>query len=129
MTAENAWPYPVSEFKCHSCGNCCRGEGYVELDNDTIDAIAQFLTLSRDDFLEQFATYDAKTRRWHLNDQADEEKSCIFLLPDNRCQVHPVKPQQCRDFPRKWRPSNIADFCEGWRAGLGLPPAAKRTMS
>ncbi|MCB2153907.1 YkgJ family cysteine cluster protein [bacterium] len=130
-TSERAeeWPYEVGEFVCHQCGNCCRGEGYVELNKKNIDEIAEFLGLSRESFLDTYCQYDRPTHKWHLIDQSDDLKSCIFLAQDNSCRINPVKPQQCRDFPARWRPENIMDFCEGWRAAAGHPPANKRTMS
>ena len=123
------WPYEVEEFVCHQCGNCCRGDGYVELSEGNIAQISEFLDLSREAFLDTFAQFDRPTQTWHLIDQSDDLKSCIFLAEDNSCRINPVKPQQCRDFPTRWRPDNIIDFCEGWRAAAGLPPPEKRTMT
>lgn len=118
----------ASKFKCHQCGNCCRGDGFVELKDSDIDNIADYLGMERGAFLDEYAKYDHATDRWHLIDQGDELISCIFLV-DNRCRVHPVKPHQCTGFPTRWKTNNIADYCEGWRAMLGLPPADKKTMS
>jgi Fe-S-cluster containining protein len=123
------WPYPVAPFVCHRCGNCCRGDGFVALTPEDIDAMAACLGLDRADFLGRYAKWDKGERCHVLLDQKDEHKSCIFLQEDNGCRVHAAKPQQCRDFPMKWRPDNILEFCEGWRAAAGLKPADKRTMS
>ena len=123
------WPYEVSEFKCHLCGNCCRGDGYVELTETDIEAIAEYLGLRRREFLDTYCKWDEETRRWHLIDQSDPEQSCVFLSTDNKCRVNEVKPSQCRGFPMRWRPENILDFCAGWRAAAGLPPAEKKTMT
>lgn len=126
---ETQWPYAVGRFACHLCGNCCRGDGFVELTNADVKRIAAFLELTREEFLDRYCKLDEKTMRWHLIDQRDALKSCVFLQKDNKCSINDVKPQQCRDFPTKWRPDNIADFCEGWRAAAGLPPPRKRTMT
>jgi len=124
------WPYPVNEFKCHLCGNCCRGEGYVEMLEDDIERAAAFLGVSDEGFRERYCDYDRTEKMWHLIDQGDAEKSCIFLNKDNTCKIHEAKPYQCAGFPKRWRPENIMDFCAGWRAAAGLPPAdEKRTMS
>lgn len=124
-----AWPYPVDRFQCHRCGNCCRGDGYVELTDHDIERIAAFLGLEPAGFLDAYCHFDAKTKRWNLIDQNDEHQSCIFLTAENTCRIHESKPEQCEGFPTKWRPANILEFCEGWRAAAGLPPSAHRTMS
>jgi Fe-S-cluster containining protein len=111
------------------CGNCCRGDGFVVLTETDIQGLADRLELKREDFLETYARWEASMRRWVLLDQEDEHRSCIFLEPDQSCSVHEDKPVQCREFPFKWRSSNIAEYCEGWRAMVGLPPADKKTMS
>ena len=118
----------TSKFVCHQCGNCCRGEGYVALTANDITRLAAFLKMEQEDFLEAYAKLDDATEQWHLIDQRDELISCIFL-EDNRCRVHEAKPYQCTGFPQRWKTSNIADYCEGWRAMLGLPPADKKTMT
>lgn len=119
-----------SRFRCHQCGNCCRGDGYVSLGERDIDRLADFLDMARDSFLEQYADFDAATHAWRLKDQEDPEQSCIFLTPENGCRVHPAKPHQCEGFPFRWRSSNIEDYCEGWRAAAGLPPLGdKKTIS
>ncbi|MDK2970969.1 MAG: uncharacterized protein PWP23_724 [Candidatus Sumerlaeota bacterium] len=123
------WPYPVAPFVCHRCGNCCRGEGYVALTDADIDGMAEALGIGRDDFLGRYTRWEKDTRGHVLLDQRDELKSCIFLQEDNGCRVHAAKPQQCRDFPMKWRPENIIEFCEGWRAAAGLEPPKKKTMT
>ena len=101
--------------------NCCRGEGYVYLDDADIRRMAAYLDLSMLEFLQQYAriTDDDDVV---LQEQGDTVKSCIFLV-DGRCRVHEAKPRQCRDFPRRWRTPDIADYCEGWRSVLDLPPA------
>lgn len=111
----------LRRFRCQACGNCCRGEGYVYLDDADIRRMAAYLDLSMLEFLQQYAriTDDDDVV---LQEQGDTVKSCIFLV-DGRCRVHEAKPRQCRDFPRRWRTPDIADYCEGWRNVLDLPPA------
>lgn len=111
-------------FRCHGCGNCCRGDGYVFLEDAEIRRLAVYLDLSVEEFTERY-TRTIESGRLVLKDQDDADKSCVFLK-ENRCTVHEAKPDQCRDFPRKWRPSNIETFCEGWREAAGLPPIGKK---
>ena len=102
----------------------------MEMTHADIERAADHLDMNPDQFKELYCEFDRVSKAWHLIDQDDDEKSCIFLQKDNGCRIHKAKPQQCEDFPRKWRPSNIMDFCEGWRAAAGLPPAKrKNTMS
>ena len=128
-TPKTEWPYEVGKFTCHLCGNCCRGDGYVELTDTDIRRIAKFLELTREVFLDRYCKYDKPSGVWNLIDKNDKLQSCIFLNKDNTCQINDAKPKQCRDFPTKWRPDNILEFCEGWRAAAGLPPAKKQTMT
>lgn len=122
------WPYEVSEFACHRCGNCCRGEGDVVLTAEDVVALAGELGLSEAAFLA------SHTRRREdgatcLIDQGDPLQSCVFLAADNSCRVHAVKPEQCRGFPMKWRPPDALEICAGLRAAAGLPWPTRRTMN
>jgi len=111
-------------FQCHRCGNCCRGDGYVFLEDADVRRLAHFFDLSIEEFKKQY-TRTIESGTLALKDQDDPDQSCIFLK-DNLCVAHEAKPQQCRDFPRKWRPSTVSNYCEGWRAALGLPPLGKK---
>lgn len=122
------WPYPVTEFQCHRCGNCCRGDGYVALTADDVAQIAAALELSEETFVATYAERgpDGGLR---LVEQGDPLRSCVFLGADNLCRVHAVKPEQCRGFPMKWRPPDVLEICAGLRAAAGLPPPTRRTIS
>ncbi|GEM_PF-668204 len=108
-------------FTCLGCGHCCQGDGHVWLDPEDIRRLAAFFGLDEAQFIEEYATLDDAGYRV-LKDQRDAAKSCIFLDAGLRCRAHEAKPRQCRDFPYSWRAPEIADFCAGWRAMLGLPP-------
>ncbi|RMF60300.1 MAG: YkgJ family cysteine cluster protein [Calditrichaeota bacterium] len=84
------------QFECTGCGNCCsNNEGYVEISEEEAVAIANFLKISEAEFLKEYVT-GSKDHRWELSSQPNGD--CIFLQ-DNRCQVYPVRPLQCRTFP------------------------------
>ena len=122
MARRPGWPYK-DDFRCHRCGNCCRGDGYVELTDSDIDRAADYLSMVREDFLRDYCLEYADEIR--LKDQQDEEQSCIFLTEENGlfgCRIHEAKPSQCAGFPFKWRPRGAVKFCEGLRALEGLPP-------
>ena len=116
-------------FQCRMSGNCCRGDGFVALTDEDIYRIAELLNQTPEEMLDQYAKFDRQSHTWILLDQHDELQSCVFLQNDNTCQIHEAKPEQCQGFPFKWRPQNIDEFCEGWRAAMGLEAAEKRTMS
>jgi len=87
-----------ARYLCQRCGNCCRWPGFVRLDDNEINAIAAFLQL--------------RPSRSGLMLQSNPDGSCIFLQGVNTCTIQPVKPQQCRDFPNKWRFDGWREKCE-----------------
>lgn len=121
------WPYPVSEFECHRCGNCCRGEGYVELTAEDVEALARHLGLTEAALLERY-TARGEDGAPRLVNSVGPELACVFLAEDNTCRVHAAKPAQCRDFPMRWRPQHALEYCAGLRAAAGLPAPVVRTI-
>jgi hypothetical protein len=86
------------------CGNCCSGpEGYVLIDDDEADALANRLNLPLHEFLERFA------RVTSLGVSLTEKLSpfgqdCVFLDRDTIpgkavCRVYEDRPKQCRSWP------------------------------
>lgn len=126
--AESEWPYEVEPFECHRCGNCCRGDGYVDMTEDDLDRAADLLGRTREQFLAEYCGTQPDGKI-HLIDQADPLRSCIFLGGDNLCRIHAAKPVQCTGFPMKWRPPDALDLCAGLRSAAGLPPPTRRTIS
>ncbi len=126
--AEAQWPYEVGAFECHRCGNCCRGDGYVNMTASDILSAAALLGCTTTQFLADYCTTQPDGAI-HLRDQGDALQSCVFLTPENLCRVHHAKPKQCTGFPMKWRPSNVLEICAGLRHAAGLPPPLQRTIS
>jgi hypothetical protein len=126
--AEPEWPYEVEPFQCHRCGNCCRGDGFVDMSPEDLARAAALLGRSPEQFLAEFCKVQPGGKV-HLIHQGDALQSCVFLTADNLCRVHAAKPTQCEGFPMKWRPSDALEICAGLRhaAGLGLP--RRRTIS
>lgn len=123
------WPYK-DEFVCHRCGNCCRGDGFVELTESDIARAARQLGITEAEFARDFCIHGADG--YILKDQDDEARSCIFLTEENGlfgCRIHPAKPEQCTGFPFTWRPRNAINYCQGLRALEGLPPPPRTTMA
>lgn len=89
---------------------------------------AALLGTSEGEFAEVYMRRDPEIG-WHLRDQGDVERSCIFLRNGNECMIQAAKPRQCENFPLRWHPQDVMDYCAGARAAAGLPPPMRRTVS
>ena len=74
-----------------------------------IRAMAEDLDISPYDFTQKHTQIRAS--RNGLTLKQDEKGSCV-LLENNSCSVHSSKPQQCKDFPNKWRFKGWRQICE-----------------
>jgi uncharacterized protein len=99
----------LSKFECQRCHECCKKPGFVYLNEKEEEGIAAFLKLSVFDFVNQFC--ELLDRRQLVLKKLPNEH-CIFLS-ESGCQIHPAKPQQCRDFPVKWRTPASLQYCAG----------------
>ncbi len=99
----------LSRFQCQRCNECCKKPGFVYLAEGEPASIAAHLGLVEFDFVNQFCELEER-RKLVLKKNPDE--SCIFLTTEG-CRIHPAKPQQCRDFPVKWRTPASLDYCAG----------------
>lgn len=82
-------------FSCTECGDCCTGApGKVRVTDEEISAISEFRKQSESDFRR------SEIRVLHGEMLLKERKNgdCAFY-ENNRCQIHPVKPSQCRSYP------------------------------
>jgi len=95
---------------CQRCGACCRWEGDVCLTDADISAIAAFLSISEEDFINTYCRLQRNRKGLSLID--DENGACIMLTPQG-CRIQPVKPQQCTDFPHKWNFPGWEKRCPG----------------
>ena len=106
------------DFKCQGCGACCRiKNGIVRVGDDEIRRIAAFLGMSEQEFIDRETEIAPDRRGLILKSRADE--SCVYLTDDNRCRIHPVKPDKCRTFPYAWTNPDSTDVC---------PALARSTM-
>lgn len=99
----------LEQFQCQRCNECCRKPGFVYLKEGEVEAAARFLGMTDFDFINEYCELQER-RKLVLKKHADE--SCVFLM-DHGCRIHEVKPQQCQDFPRKWRTPASLEYCEG----------------
>ncbi len=96
---------------CQRCGACCRWAGDVCLTEADITAIAAFLGMAEEVFIEQYCRLQSSRKGLSLID-AEGSTDCIMLTPEG-CRIQPVKPQQCRDFPYKWNFPGWEQLCPG----------------
>lgn len=96
-------------FGYRRCNACCKQPGFVYLKDCEADTMAEFLGMLVYDFTDQFC--DVLDRQKLVLKKSPDEV-CVFL-DDVGCRVHAVKPQQCRDFPSKWRTPASLQYCQG----------------
>lgn len=103
-------------FVCKRCGNCCLGDGYVNVSEEECREIAKWLDLSFESFLDIYTVRAAGFERWLINGGGGD-KPCIFLIREEgkpaACRIEKAKPQQCRDFPKKWHREDARHWCVG----------------
>ena len=79
------------------------------MSTEEIDAIAQFLGVETRAFVDAHTRLRKNRQGLTLLEKPNGE--CEFL-DGNNCRLQPVKPQQCRDFPNKWRFPGWRQVCE-----------------
>jgi Fe-S-cluster containining protein len=126
---EKPWYSDGLNFECTQCGQCCTGApGYVWISHSEMQAIAQFLNITIQEFSQKYLRRIDK--RFSLKEHP-VSYDCIFLK-NKKCQIYPVRPKQCRTFP--WWPENLysekswkkaANACEGIRPDAPRVPFEK----
>ena len=113
MDAENI--EMICEFKCQGCGACCRiPNGIVRVSETEISRIAGYLGVVEAEFIENETDVAPDRRGLILKSRPDD--SCVWLTADNRCRIHPVKPDKCKSFPYEWTNRDSGEVCPGLRA-------------
>ena len=112
-------------FGCTQCGNCCFEPGYVYMSSSELQAIAEYLQMSKERFRARYlARWDPASRQWMID--ATHGHGCPLLTEDRGCSVQAVKPMQCQTFPfwdemlddaRTWEEAK--SFCPGLDAPEG----------
>ncbi len=99
------------QFHCTRCGRCCTTDGYVRLTGTDIEVLALQLGLTVEAFIETHTILTRDRQCLALHDAPDG--ACMFYDPKGGCTVQEAKPQQCRDFPVKWRYRDVDAICSG----------------
>ena len=79
------------------------------MDEGDITAIAGYLDLTEDAFIQQYTRLRPQRDGLALIDKGNGE--CIFL-EGRDCAVQPVKPVQCSGFPNVWNFPGWREVCE-----------------
>ncbi|MGR3912390.1 MAG: YkgJ family cysteine cluster protein [Candidatus Rhabdochlamydia sp.] len=122
------WYKKGLRFECTGCGGCCSKEpGYVWISPQEIQDMANYLQISEEEFLKTYTR--SVFGRISLNEDR-RNYDCVFLK-NNRCQIYPARPKQCKTFP--WWNENLESLahweeaskrCEGINAEAPLVPFA-----
>jgi uncharacterized protein len=80
-------------FSCRQCGECCRGERGILVTAAEHQAMAAHLGLAPQDFAARYLVATS------LGPQLASRNGACALQQDGLCQVHPVKPRICREWP------------------------------
>jgi Fe-S-cluster containining protein len=96
-------------LECQRCTACCRWPGEVRLAEGEIFRLAAHVKMSEVEFIQRFTRLTADRRGLALMEKPNGE--CVFLEGID-CQVQPVKPQQCRDFPNLWNFPGFEEICQ-----------------
>ena len=96
-------------YQCQRCTNCCRWPGFVKLTEADITAIAGYLRVSEEEFIQSHTRLRPRRDGLALIDKPNGE--CIFLK-DGGCEIQAVKPVQCAGFPNTWNFPGWREVCE-----------------
>jgi Fe-S-cluster containining protein len=129
------WYADGLRFECTQCGNCCRNHGdysYVYLTEVELREIPPHLGLTRKEFLERYCTKEPHSW-WTLR---MDQPACPFLSAEGRCEIYPVRPEQCRTWPF-WKENleegvwkgPVKDCCPGLDQGPLHPASVVERMA
>ena len=106
------WYHEGLRFECTQCGDCCSGApGYVWVNQEEIDALAQKLGMDVEAFEQKYVRRVGVRRTLVEFPNGD----CVFLDPGTRrCTVYEARPRQCRTWPF-------------WESNLQTPASWKET--
>jgi Fe-S-cluster containining protein len=94
----------MKAFECKMCGECCYGEGGININEEEIKRISGFLGLTAEALLDRYCYY----RNNKVSIKSGPDGFCIFFDKNTNCRIHTVKPEICSLWPffpalRKYR--------------------------
>lgn len=93
--SEPVWYHEGLRFSCTRCGNCCRGPGYVWVDDEEVSLLAEHFDIPFDELQKVYTRKVGRSRS--LREQAND--NCIFFDDEAGCLVYEARPRQCRTWP------------------------------
>ncbi len=96
-------------YQCDRCTACCKWPGDVRVEDDEVTAIAKFLEMDEDAFIQKFTRLRMNRNGLSLIERENHE--CI-MLEDDRCKIQSVKPFQCKGFPNRWNFPDWKKVCK-----------------
>lgn len=96
-------------YQCDRCTACCKWPGDVKVEDDEIQAIADYLEMDFYDFVRDHTRL--RTNRAGLSLLEKENDECVWLEGD-QCKLQEVKPRQCRGFPNQWNFKDWKKVCQ-----------------
>ena len=90
------------KFECKRCGACCRGRGYVYLDNEDVVNLATHFNLATSEFQRIVCTKAGG--KLVIKSEGIE---CRFL-DGNNCFIYDARPKQCKTWPH-WKENIVKD--------------------
>ena len=98
-------------YDCCKCANCCKAYR-IFLGNDEVKRIAEFLSMSENDFAALYLIDaeegDDKPYKFKAKPYKFKAKPCAFLRDDGRCRIQDCKPDECTGFPYTDRPNRLS---------------------
>ena len=96
-------------YVCQRCTECCRWPGDVNVTDGEVSAIARFLEMPENEFVQEFTRINSNRTGLSLVERENHE--CIMLDGDD-CRIQEVKPEQCRGFPNRWNFPGWREVCQ-----------------
>ncbi|MFT4541086.1 MAG: Fe-S-cluster containining protein [Planctomycetota bacterium] len=94
------------QFACERCGHCCTaGSGFVWVEDDEVDRLADRLGLTRGQFLDRMTrtVVDPASGVMRLSlretNPGTSGGQCVLLEGRSHCTVYDDRPKHCADFP------------------------------
>ena len=81
----------------------------MRVDDDEVEAIATYLGLDEDSFIQRFTRLRMNRNGLSLIEKENDE--CI-MLEDGKCTIQSVKPYQCKGFPNRWNFKGWEKVCQ-----------------
>jgi len=96
------------EFKCDSCGSCCRNRNDIILSPHDVFKLVKYLDITTKEFMNKYINYNiGEHSGWTIitlkyKEKLDNSTFCPFLKASEGkflCRVHSSKPYVCVAFP------------------------------